>query len=400
MPNFTFLSTPPTKTDVLTESKMQKRIRVSGQIVSVILALAVLGGFNKLSALSLLLALLSLLVGIFIFGKIPLYLIVKQKKDQDKKTLLVNKLTWGMMIITWLISVYFLLGITIIAFERGDSLIKYIYYLVLVLSGLAIIKTIHSALTIKRWQFAKPAIYAASALVLYFLIAKTVPPLSRNEIKNKGNVHRATIPTLTATLAPTATPSLRPPSPSPVSPTPVPVQKTYVSNRFGIKFKYLNLSIYGTPVAVDELGNTIYVHDDSPGASFSALSQHVIVFHKNSGVSFQQAIKDQLFYRKNDFKYCKIVVSKDKRYPDSYRKAIVTSVSEPFSPEFFKKRRNAKDFNGCPGTSIGVKQFFLYDTNHPDKMLFFSLSLEYFDILSGNKGKLEKYWYDTVRFVD
>lgn len=168
-------------------------------------------------------------------------------------------------------------------------------------------------------------------------------------------------------------------------------ERTYISEKFGISFKYLYSMGDDETMEVKELGNKIYVY--SSNYSYDT-GQYVEIFSKEPNDTLTEAIKKQFLegYLESD---CEVYIKNDeyypKNYPENYEVASIR-VTGDFNDlgEWYELLKN------CPPTytESNGRSFFLSDKNNPDKFLFFFIGQ--YPISASNNLT----WEETVRFDD
>lgn len=192
-----------------------------------------------------------------------------------------------------------------------------------------------------------------------------------------------------ATRTPTSTqPQL---SNSFITPPPkIPVQ-TFTSSELGISFHYRNITdpsgqtIY--PVFTKELGNKVYIYQ---GDFQPDQDKYVEVVSKIRTQSIADAIR-QLFLEGYAVT-CRITIqAQPRKYsPTTYIRAWALPVNRYANPP------------QCPGYLLGGVEYFLMDTAHPDKLLFFHIGQDNYGsgIYYGSDFKDELTWDTTLTFLD
>ena len=163
--------------------------------------------------------------------------------------------------------------------------------------------------------------------------------------------------------------------------------KTYTSQRLGLSFEYLS-----TQIGVQESGDRVYVYALTMKPSDG---QWVQVFRKSPGTSLEDAIRAQVLqgYSPQD---CFVVSGRDpvpgQTYPPTYQFARIDVPHSPDEGPGMLLPRAEK----CPQpyTMVNGIAYFLADTAHPDRFLFFSIGQ--YPIPAGN-GRV---WQQTIRFLD
>ncbi len=172
--------------------------------------------------------------------------------------------------------------------------------------------------------------------------------------------------------------------------TGVPNQKKYKSDALGVSFVYLEKQ-GNEKIKVEEQDNKIYLYSENYARDSG---QYVEVFSKKPEDSLLIAIEKQFLngYSKAD---CEAYISESKgKYPASYEKGNIRVTDWIDMDDLFAR------YDKCPygyTESNGVS-FFLADTKHPDKLLFFSIGQ--YAIRADNTQYDGKSWQDTVAFLD
>lgn len=189
--------------------------------------------------------------------------------------------------------------------------------------------------------------------------------------------------------------------PSPTS-IPIPV-KTFTSPDLGIRFTYAASTDVndGIPLNALEEGNKVYVYetDQKPENGM-----YIEIFSKDPQDSIIEAIKKRIL-RGYSTTNCVIQITDPlinpttiKKYePKSYQYAIITV------PNW-----NQLDFTTldtlaahCPSPYTYIRNgnvYFLADSNHPTKLLFFYLGQS--GISAGNPAVPQMGWQDTIQLLD
>ena len=162
---------------------------------------------------------------------------------------------------------------------------------------------------------------------------------------------------------------------------------TFTSQRLGIGFDYLS-----TEAGVQESGDRVYVYAlNTPPAN----GQWVQVFRKAPTTSLEDAIRAQVLqgYSPQD---CFVVRSQDpvpgQTNPPTYQFARIDVPHQPGDGPGVLQAAAAK----CPQpyAAVGGIAYFLADTAHPDRFVFFSIG-QYAIPAGGNRV-----WQQTLRFLD
>ncbi len=162
---------------------------------------------------------------------------------------------------------------------------------------------------------------------------------------------------------------------------------TFTSQRLGISFKYR-----ASEAGVQESGDRVYVY---PLTMKPTDGQWVRVFRKPPAQSLEDAIRLQVLagYSPQD---CFVVASQDPvpghANPPGYRFARIDVPHAPGEGPGLLQDRAAK----CPQpyAAVGGIAYFLADTAHPDRFLFFSIG-QY-----GIPAEDNTVWQQTIRFLD
>lgn len=198
------------------------------------------------------------------------------------------------------------------------------------------------------------------------------------------------------------------PSPVPTTPMSSPTEeqpqdpniKTYTSAKLGVTFRYQEKNeTVPDKVLVKEAGNKIYVYTDSSWQKDETkkmeAGQFVEVFPKSAQDSLDEAIKKSILqgYNPGD---C-FVVDGSKNITNAIGKShfIAREISYPKSNDP-NDPLSIGNFNKCPGaySQTNGMRFFLADTQHQTKYLFFSIG-QY--AISADGGLT---WQDTIRFLE
>ncbi|MDD2822642.1 MAG: prepilin-type N-terminal cleavage/methylation domain-containing protein [Candidatus Daviesbacteria bacterium] len=186
-------------------------------------------------------------------------------------------------------------------------------------------------------------------------------------------------PTVSVVLSPTVS----------VTSTPTPTKSypgttQYISPKLKVAFNYL-VNQDGQKALVKESGSKIYVYIE--GTSFDK-GQYVEVFNKNKSDTLAEAIEKQFLggISKTDCFVAPYTVK------SSLANYSADTISYPKNADLGPGEIPAK----CPqkySESNGIS-YFLADSNHPDKFLFFSIGQ--YGISAGNNIL----WQDTIIFTD
>lgn len=163
-------------------------------------------------------------------------------------------------------------------------------------------------------------------------------------------------------------------------------ERTYTSKNLGISFSYL-VNQGTETIEVKEVDNKIYIFPSSLGYSEG---QYVEVFEKRRSETLPEALKRILLEGYSE-EACEAYLSEFTGiYPENFEIANIRLTGNPDMEELMLR------YDNCPfgyTQSNGIS-YFLMDTNHPEKFLFFSIG-QY--AISASEGMV---WQDTVRFVD
>ncbi len=256
--------------------------------------------------------------------------------------------------------------------------------LILIIATLLIFSACNSAPVANPTSAPAPSASAPAA-------TNTLPPIETS----------APIPTLAVTLAPTDAPTLAPSST--VAPTQAPTSApstatvpsggavTYTSQVLGISFMYLPHQ-GGETVGTFESGDKVYVF---AGNTPPTQGQWVQVFQKAANDSLEDAIKKTLMknYSPQD---CLVVKTSNpvggQTNPPSYvfAKIDVPHLANEPLPTLTAKAQKCPQ----PYTAFGGIAYFMQDTNHPDRFLFFSIGQ--YAILSANNQP----WQNSIKLLD
>ena len=216
-------------------------------------------------------------------------------------------------------------------------------------------------------------------------------------------------PTLTAEPSPTAAPTASSvPTPAPTGtsvPTQVPTLApsatatsapggdiaTFTSQALGIRFDY-PAALDGRRVGVKETGDKVYVYIEplQPEAG-----QWVQVYRKTPAQSLEDAIRQQVL-KGVSAQDCQVVSSDDpvagQVNPPTFRFARIDVPRTP-GEDYESLIAKAKK---CPQpyAAIGGMAYFLADTAHPDRFLFFSIGQYVIPL-----GK-DRTWQSSIVFLD
>ncbi len=167
-----------------------------------------------------------------------------------------------------------------------------------------------------------------------------------------------------------------------------PGTKEYISQKLKIAFNYLP-KVDGTIFQIKEVGDKVYIGISTAKAEDG---QFVQVFSKDPQDSLEEAIKKKFLSGKSE-KDCFVVDAPApfKNYPANYQ-AVVISFPEPTNnddPWWNGTEKCSADYAQANGI-----RYFLGDSLHPDKLLFFSIGQ--YSIDAGPNLT----WQDTIRFLD
>lgn len=167
-----------------------------------------------------------------------------------------------------------------------------------------------------------------------------------------------------------------------------PGTEQYTSKKLKIVFNYLPFT-EGMNTGVKEEGNRVYVGDKNTKVEGG---QYVEVFQKDPKESLNDAVKKKFLAGKSD-NDCFVVPSKVKFiiYPKSFQAVEIaflkpTGGQEPWWSPSDKCNPDYEQTNGI--------RYFLGDSQHPDRFLFFSIG-QY-----AIKAGADLAWQDTIRFLD
>jgi hypothetical protein len=171
---------------------------------------------------------------------------------------------------------------------------------------------------------------------------------------------------------------------------PEPGQKKYVSEILGIGFYYLENQGNQT-ISIHESGNKVYVNYDS---SEPESGQYVEIFAKSPDDTLVEAVEKRLLsgYSEEDCEVYVVDTGMD-QYPDTYEKVNIR-----VAPEWEDMQEFFRLYENCPfryTQSNGIS-YFLGDSEHSDKFLFFSIGQ--YGISASAEGT--KGWQDTIEFLD
>jgi len=185
---------------------------------------------------------------------------------------------------------------------------------------------------------------------------------------------------------------------STVEDTNVPGQKRYTSYKLGIRFLFKADNGSAGQVAVKEVGDTVYVY---PTIEDYTKGQFVKVYQKNSQETLAQAIKKQILPNVTDKCYVKAPSARvTTSYPTTYQTASIwykntDGTDAAFSPGDAPMLKEVEANCNIDFMPIGGLVFFLEDTKHPNKFVFFSIGQ--YGINADDTGL--KSWQDTIEFL-
>jgi hypothetical protein len=174
-------------------------------------------------------------------------------------------------------------------------------------------------------------------------------------------------------------------------------QKKFTSLNHGLSFLFMEES-NDVQVLALEMGTKIYVYyGDLPYDQ----GQYVEVFSKDPAKTLEEAVQE-LFLADTDPTACQVTKTtfpEDNNYPASYVGANIGTVK---SFDDFGDMGEMWVFieENCPlpyTASNGIS-YFLMDTEHPDKFLFFSIGQ--YGINADSNQNSGKGWQDTIVFTD
>jgi len=236
-----------------------------------------------------------------------------------------------------------------------------------------------SSLHIKIPDHISYIILAIAAIFgVYFVYALVLPvPIPNNlQINGQGNPNY---------LPQTQAPTLRPvPTPS-IAPT------VYTSKKLGVSFNYIaDLGV--EQVYVKEIGNRIYLYS---GNQKPEEGKYVEVLLKERGDTLQQALQKKI-QKDGLTQSCKATADSPQRnmtfvfdngtYEVGYISALTTNPDAPYEVLWAQKKK-------CDPTYNGGLDYYLSDSKHSAKLLYFSIGQDNFVSNSGG-------WDNTVQFLD
>lgn len=162
--------------------------------------------------------------------------------------------------------------------------------------------------------------------------------------------------------------------------------KTFTSEKLGISFTYSTL--LQSPTNATEAGNKIFVYT---GNQNPTQGQFVEVFQKNSGETLKAAIKKLLLAGKSEAD-CFVEDYKLTDYPSGF---VGAQIGYPTDSNDNMETLEEKANKCSPGyaKSNGLS-YFLEDTGHPNKFLFFSIG-QY--AIYSDENTL---WQNTIKIID
>ncbi len=166
---------------------------------------------------------------------------------------------------------------------------------------------------------------------------------------------------------------------------------TFQSQTLGIRFNYLSKQD-DVNFAAKEVGDKVYVYMTNTDPT---TGQYVQVFPKSPGQSLVDAIKVQVLKGYSLQDCIPITINDPNRgfsEPASYDFAAITL---PFGAKDTQEEIQTRAAK-CPQpyAAVGGLAYFLADTQHPDKFLFFSIGQYY--IPAGNNQP----WQTTIQFLN
>jgi hypothetical protein len=182
-----------------------------------------------------------------------------------------------------------------------------------------------------------------------------------------------------------------------ITPTPETIegQKRYTSQKLKVSFLYME-KIGGETFQVKEVGNKIYIYDSR--TPFEQ-GQSAEVFEKSATQTLEEAIT-QIILKEYSTESCLVkspgFMSSNTVYPTSYSTA---SIIPNANSTDFETVSNFIEKN-CPTkyTSFNGMMYFIADSKHPDKFVFFSIGQ--YAILANTDQKNPITWQDTLEFLD
>lgn len=193
------------------------------------------------------------------------------------------------------------------------------------------------------------------------------------------------------------------PVPTPVAETATPAPKAellkYESKNLGISFSYLAKQVYNSPVFVKEVGNKIYVYVSSTPEDDGnySIGQYVEVFSKDKAMSLEEAVKAK-FLTGSYSNYCQvdsdIILFSGNKIPAAYETAVINLKNKKLIKDPTELNEQLKKCP-LPYTQSNGVSYFLGDSKHPDKFLFFSIG-QYGIMADTDK---QTGWQDTIEFL-
>jgi hypothetical protein len=196
-------------------------------------------------------------------------------------------------------------------------------------------------------------------------------------------------PAPTGTSVPTQVPTLAPPATATSAPRGD--SATFTSQALGIRFGY-PAALDGRRVGIKETGDKVYVYIEPLQPE---VGQWVQVYRKPPAQSLEDAIRQQVL-KGVSAQDCQVVSSDDpvagQVNPPTFRFARIDVPRTP-GEDYESLIAKAKK---CPQpyAAIGGMAYFLADTAHPDRFLFFSIG-QYMIPL----GK-DRTWQSSIGFLD
>lgn len=197
----------------------------------------------------------------------------------------------------------------------------------------------------------------------------------------------------TSSSSPVLTPQIVTPSPSP---------KVFSSKKLGISFMYI-ADLGGQHVSTREIGNKAYIYVDRTGSVQEVSDEkYVEVLSKNSGEGLEQVLQRTL-KQDNLTQVCKVVITQPASLGRNYVNMsnytigsigpIEINSDEEYQTIMSKKQKCEPRFNGGAG-------YYLADSKHPNKYLYFSIGQDTFMSGVANKDGDEASWDETIQFLD
>jgi hypothetical protein len=208
-------------------------------------------------------------------------------------------------------------------------------------------------------------------------------------IQNKPQVAQIPVtiqPTLSTPVQPTLSISIT----QEIQPTQAnPNLKTFTSQKLGISFTYLLKQDKADiqEITVSENGNKVCVTYDTNDVGCTK-GQSVEVFEKGKDETLENAIK-RLYLAGKDPNQCFVTTYTPKNYPAGFKEAEITF---PEDKEFdLEKMITKSEYCSKDYARTNGMRYFLEDTNHPTKFLFFNIGQ--YGISSDN----DKTWQETIQ---